>query len=94
MRLDSDQKAALEYALADVEGEVYLFGSRAEKGRKGGDVDILIFTKRDPYQLSREVSVKYFSKCEEKIDVVVMDKDNLTEEQEAFLRQQKRVRYK
>lgn len=87
MRFDARQKAALDKALANVEDEVYLFGSRVDGKRKGGDIDILIFSKQDPYTLSKEISVKYFMECEEKVDVVVMDKENLTAEQKAFLNQ-------
>jgi predicted nucleotidyltransferase len=94
MRLDPQQKAALEKALENVEDEVYLFGSRIDEDKKGGDIDILIFSKQDPFKLSQEVSIRYFRECEEKIDVVVMDKDNLSEEQKAFLNQIKMERLK
>ena len=94
MRLDAQQKAALDKALENVEDEVYLFGSRLDEKKKGGDIDILIFSKQDPYKLSQEISIRYFRECEEKIDVVVMDKDNLTEEQKAFLNQIKMERLK
>ena len=94
MRLDAQQAAALEKALENVEDEVYLFGSRIDEEKKGGDIDILIFSKQDPYKLSQEISIRYFRECEEKIDVVVMDKDDLTEEQKAFLNQIKMERIK
>jgi predicted nucleotidyltransferase len=94
MRLDPQQKAALEKALENVEDEVYLFGSRIDEDKKGGDIDILIFSKQDPFKLSQEVSIRNFRECEEKIDVVVMDKDNLSEEQKAFLNQIKMERLK
>jgi len=92
MRLDAQQKAALDKALENVEDEVYLFGSRVDEKKKGGDLDILIFSKQDPYKLSQEISIRYFSECEEKIDVVVMDKDNMSEEQKAFINQIKMER--
>lgn len=85
MRLDEKEKAALKKALTGVEGEVYIFGSRVDDSLKGGDIDILIFSKLAPYKLSQDVSIKFFMECEEKIDVIVMDKANLTEEQRAFL---------
>lgn len=86
MRLDSVQKAALEKAIEDVDGEVYLFGSRVDETRKGGDIDILIFSEGDPFKLSRDVSVKFFMECEEKIDVTVMNPNKLSGEQQAFLK--------
>lgn len=85
MRLDAIEKKAIELAINDVKGEVFLFGSRVDNDKKGGDVDLLIFSASDPYSLSKQVAVEFFKHCEEKIDVVVMDPDRLTPTQEAFL---------
>ncbi len=84
-RLDEIQKQALINALDGVDGEIYLFGSRVDLNKKGGDVDILIFSKDNPYYLSTEIKRKYFLNCEESIDVVVCNNENLTAIQEAFL---------
>lgn len=85
MRLDPIEKSALENAIRDVDGEVFLFGSRVDEKSKGGDIDVLIFSSQSPLRLSQKVSVEFFKMCEEKIDVVVMDPRRLTEEQRAFL---------
>ena len=85
MRLDAEQTSALEYALNLVTDEVYLFGSRLDPSRKGGDIDLLVFSKQDSFQLSQQITLRFFEKCEEKIDVVVMDPSRLTEERQAFL---------
>ena len=85
MRLDAEQTSALEYALNLVTDEVYLFGSRLDPSKKGGDIDLLVFSKQDSFQLSQQITLRFFEKCEEKIDVVVMDPSRLTEEQQAFL---------
>ena len=85
MRLDAEQTSALEYALNLVTDEVYLFGSRLDPSRKGGDIDLLVFSKQDSFQLSQQITLRFFEKCEEKIDVVVMDPSRLTDEQQAFL---------
>ena len=85
MRLDAEQTSALEYALNLVTDEVYLFGSRLDSSRKGGDIDLLVFSKQDSFQLSQQITLRFFEKCEEKIDVVVMDPSRLTDEQQAFL---------
>jgi predicted nucleotidyltransferase len=86
MRLDRVEKAALENAIADADGEVYLFGSRVDDTKKGGDIDILVFSEESPFKVSQDVSVKFFMECEEKIDVVVINPNKLTKEQEAFLK--------
>ena len=85
MRLDAEQTSALEYALDLITDEVYLFGSRLDPSRKGGDIDLLVFSKQDSFQLSQQITLRFFEKCEEKIDVVVMDPNRLTDEQQAFL---------
>jgi len=93
-RLDDQEKTALDYALDDINEEVYLFGSRADIIKKGGDIDILVFTKADPLETSQKIGLRFFEKCEEKIDVIVMDPDNLTEEQQAFLNMITKIRLK
>ena len=50
-----------------------------------GDIDLLVFSKQDSFQLSQQITLRFFEKCEEKIDVVVMDPNRLTDEQQAFL---------
>ena len=85
MRLDAEQTSALEYALNLVTDEVYLFGSRLDSSRKGGDIDLLVFSKQDSFQLSQQITLRFFEKCEEKIDVVVMNPNRLTDELQAFL---------
>jgi len=86
MRLDAQEKIALEKAIEDINGKVYLFGSRVNNNKKGGDIDILIFSEENPYKLSQDVSIKFFMQCEEKIDVIVMNPGKLTQEQKSFLK--------
>ena len=57
MRLDAEQTSALEYALNLVTDEVYLFGSRLDSSRKGGDIDLLVFSKQDSFQLSQQITL-------------------------------------
>jgi len=85
MRLDTQQKTAINKAIEGVEGEIFLFGSRVDDTKKGGDIDLLVFSENNSYKLSQEISTKYFMECEEKIDVIVMNPKKLTIEQKAFL---------
>ena len=69
----------------DPDASIYLFGSRADDGKKGGDIDIIVFSKENPLHLSLRIQTKFFSRCEEKIDALVFNPVKLTEEQKAFL---------
>ncbi len=94
MRLYPDEKLALNKALEDIDDEVYLFGSRVDDNKKGGDIDILIYSKKNSLQLSQEVSRKFFMELDSKLDVVVFDKSNMTREQKAFVNTLDMIRLK
>ena len=86
VRLDTEEIDALAYALDGLAPErVALFGSRVEPDRRGGDVDLLILSDAPAYELSKRVATRFFSRCEEKIDVVVLPVHGATPEQQAFL---------
>ena len=85
VRMDALEKNALLNALHDIDEEVYLFGSRLDLKKKGGDIDILVFSKENNLNLSKNISRKFFLECEEKIDVLVFDKDKLSDDQKAFI---------
>lgn len=92
IRLDEQESAALAYALADVPaGEIALFGSRVETGRRGGDIDLLVLADAPEFETAQQISTRFFSRCEEKIDVVVIDPRRSTPEQLDFLARIKRV---
>ena len=77
MRLDVNEREALRFALKGFKGEVYLFGSRLDDTKRGGDIDILLIPQRavKSLKLSLRVHTRFFSRCEERIDVVVYNDD-------------------
>jgi len=92
-RLDDIQKKALKNVLQNVEGEIYLFGSRTDLTKRGGDVDILILSDMDePLKLKWNLQTKYLMEADESIDIIVYNKNNLTEVQKAFLNSINKVR--
>ena len=78
MRFDRHEKEALKYALQDFKGEVFLFGSRLDDGKKGGDIDIMVIPNKmtNALKLSLEIQKRFFFRCEQKLDVIVYNRDN------------------
>jgi predicted nucleotidyltransferase len=89
MRISPEERRALTEALKNVPFKAYLFGSRCDDQKRGGDVDVMIFGKNltDAQRLDMELKfiVRFQSICDEKIDVVVFDTTRLTPAEEAFL---------
>lgn len=86
VRLDADEINALAYALDGVAAEeIILFGSRVEPERRGGDIDLLLLADAPAFDVAQNIACRFFSRCEEKIDVVVMNPNKLTPEQSDFL---------
>jgi Nucleotidyltransferase domain. len=94
MRLYPDEKQVLDRLLQDLNAEVYLFGSRVDDNAKGGDIDILVYAKQEPWTLARKLSREFFIALDSKLDVVVLDKDNMSEEQRIFVQSLRMERLK
>ena len=87
MRLLDIEKKALTHALTGMDGVAYLYGSRVNPLAKGGDIDLLVLSRSDsPYRLSRDISVRFRMECDEKIDVLVVNPDCISEDQRPFLK--------
>jgi len=91
-RLDEIQKKALSIALKGVKGKIFLFGSRVDLDKKGGDVDILILSEsNEPIKLKWDIQTKYLMEADESIDVIVFNPMNIKKEQQAFVNSIKKV---
>jgi uncharacterized protein len=63
----------------------YLFGSRTDDSRRGGDVDILLHSSAPAFPLAHRVASRYARIMDARLDVLVVDPDHPTAEQQAFL---------
>jgi hypothetical protein len=86
MRMTDDELAALREALR---GESYrhafLFGSRTDDNRRGGDVDLLLHSAAPAFPLAHRVASRYARIMDARLDVLVVDPERPTAEQRAFL---------
>ncbi len=79
MRLDAKEQSAIKEAIKalDPNADIYLFGSRTDMNKRGGDIDILIMTKILTSKDKISILCKIFEEIEEqKIDLVIA-KDTL-----------------
>jgi predicted nucleotidyltransferase len=86
VRLDGEEIVAIAHAVDGVSAtHIHLFGSRARAGSRGGDVDLLVFTHEPAFETSQRIATRFFDRCEERIDVVVMQPDQMTAAQKDFV---------
>ncbi|MFH1563310.1 MAG: nucleotidyltransferase domain-containing protein [Nitrospirota bacterium] len=74
MRLKENEKQVIIQAVKsiDPQAHLYLFGSRVDDSRKGGDIDILIFSDKMNYDNKLNIKKDIFTVIEEqKIDLFV-----------------------
>lgn len=81
MRLDEKTKEVIKNSVLkfDPDAQVYLFGSRTDDTKKGGDIDILIISNK--INLSEKIKIlsSIFDSIEEqKIDLVIAKSLNET----------------
>ena len=88
MRLSSKEIEIIKKIINDIFGEttIYLFGSRLEENKKGGDVDLFVVTKDKDGLLQKKI--KALAKLEralyKPVDIVVHKDFNREIEQEAL----------
>ena len=76
MRLSSEEVALLKSTLRqlDANAELYLFGSRIDDKKRGGDIDLLIVSSLLDKRAKRILRLAFFERFgEQKIDILLDD---------------------
>jgi len=74
MRLTMTEVGAIKETLAafDPAAEVWLFGSRARDDRRGGDIDLMVFSAALDDEARRRLKLRLYDRLgEQKIDLIV-----------------------
>ncbi|ADV46792.1 nucleotidyltransferase domain-containing protein [Nitratifractor salsuginis] len=74
MRLSKEERKLLKRTLAEMskEAELYLFGSRVDDRKRGGDIDLLVVDKRLSKKDLRKLRIEFCKHFgEQKIDIVL-----------------------
>lgn len=74
MRLTEVEVSAIKNSVNkfDPEAKIYLFGSRAEDMKKGGDIDLFVISKKITRAERRKIKLSIYDKIgEQKIDMVI-----------------------
>lgn len=89
MRLNKIEVEAIKTAFAEVfgDGKVYLFGSRVDDSKRGGDIDLYLALSEHGDLFEKKI--RFLSKIkrrlgEQKIDVIFNQDENRLIEQEAI----------
>ncbi len=74
MRLADDEQQAIGNTIreADADARIYLYGSRADDTAQGGDIDVLVLSKKINLMAKLEILAQLHRKLgERKIDIAV-----------------------
>ena len=89
MRLSNQEINSIKKAFKEVfeDGRIFLFGSRVDDSKKGGDIDLYLIPKNKSYTLKQKI--RFLAKLDEyigeqKIDVVLAKNNDRYIEKEAI----------
>jgi hypothetical protein len=82
---DHELAALREARRSESYRHAFLFGSRTDDNRHGGDVDILLHSSTAAFPLAHRVASRYARIMDARLDELVVDPDHPTAEQQAFL---------
>ena len=74
MRLANEEQSAIRDTIhqADADAMIYLFGSRSDDAAKGGDIDLLVLSKRINLMTKLDILAQLHQKLgERKIDIAI-----------------------
>ena len=77
MRLTNVEIAAIKQSVYafDPGAKIYLFGSRVDDAKKGGDIDLFVLSEKIKNPERRKIKISLYDKIgEQKIDLVVTPK--------------------
>ena len=82
VRLSEEEIEIIKNAIRkyDPDAEIIIFGSRTDLSKKGGDIDILVISKKIDYKIRRKIRVDLLLKLgDRKIDLIITDDPEKTE---------------
>jgi len=79
MRLSYTEIAAIKDTVMrfDYQAEVYLYGSRVDDNKKGGDIDILVFSEKISFLDKLKIKTELYTQLEEqRIDLLITENNS------------------
>ena len=79
MRLKEEEISAIKQVIHqfDPDAPIYLFGSRVDDARRGGDIDLLVLSEKISLEDKIKLKVMLYEQLgEQKIDIVLPSKSN------------------
>lgn len=74
MRLSTDEIKAIKETVQsfDADAKIWLYGSRTDDTKRGGDIDLLIFSQKINFSDKLKIKTQLYKKIgEQKIDMII-----------------------